>query len=96
MTKSICLIIAIVGMTAMTANTHAAQEWHALVRPSGSVRLTLGGSEVATVEPGLFESGWRGGSLDPSGQAAPLAGLKVEHSLPGLANGVGGDAIDRV
>jgi hypothetical protein len=68
------LALVLAGWIAMTANVEAAPDWHAMVETSGAVQLTYNGREVARVEPGLFEAGWRGGSLLPGGQVSAVAG----------------------
>ncbi|HLJ57313.1 MAG TPA: hypothetical protein VKT77_19910 [Chthonomonadaceae bacterium] len=67
-----------------------AASWTAVVAASGSVRLEYRGREVGTLEPGLFEAGWKGATLAPAkpGQAA------ARDRLAGQIHAAGGAIVD--
>jgi len=59
----------------------APPSWQAVVSPAGAIRLVYGGREIGSLEPGLYETGWRGASLAPGrpGAAPTVEGIRRGH-----------------
>jgi hypothetical protein len=76
------LIRLVAGMTGILAAIGAARATTSTVPPAvlsfstnGGIRLTIGKTEIAEVMPGLFETGWVGGSYAPASPRDARPGL---------------------
>ncbi len=79
-----CVLLSggLLGAAPGPADAAGKPPWRLLVQPSGRAKLLHTGREVAEIEPGLFETGWRGGSFSPAGEAGEGGLLKGHINAP--------------
>ena len=70
-----CLSMA-AGVVLAMNTVSSAEPLDALVASSGKVTLRAGRTEIAVIQPGLFEAEWRGGSFGPAGGAVDDSALR--------------------
>src|SRR5690349_5806684 len=87
--RTLAIVLALAAFVISIAGAPPA-DWRATVSASGSVRLEMRGREIGTLEPGLFEAGWKSASLAPAKPGAAAS----QDRLAGQIRAPGGAVVD--